>query len=40
MVSWKSGSCVRGVQEATTTRFRPNSRTVSVIFLWVSWEQV
>src|SRR4030042_1636922 len=39
MVSWKVGSWVRGVQEATTTRFRLCSLMRSLIIPWASWEQ-
>ncbi len=39
-VSWNRISCVRGVQEATTTRLIPLSSTAALIFSWVSWEQV
>ena len=35
-----SGSCVRGVQAATTMRFRPRSRICWTMRSWVSWAQV
>ena len=38
--SWKSGSWVRGVQEATITRFRPCSRIAAMICWTLSCEQV
>ena len=40
MVSWKRGSWVLGVHDATTTRFRAYSLMISTIFFWVSCEQV
>ncbi len=40
IVSRNMGSCVRGEQEATITRFRPCSLTAFLIFSWVSCEQV
>lgn len=39
IVSWNRGSCVLGVQAATTTRFSPFSRITSAMWSWVSWEQ-
>ena len=40
MVFWNSGSCVLGVQLATTTLFRLCSFTICLIFSCVSCEQV
>ena len=39
-VSLNSDSCVRGEQDATTTRFSLCSLIISLIFFWVSEEQV
>ena len=39
-VSWKIGSCVRGVQLATTTRFRSCSSILSLISVRLSDEHV
>ena len=35
-----SGSCVRGVQAATTMRLRPRARICWTMRSWVSWAQV
>ena len=40
IVSWNNGSWVRGVHEATITRFKLCSFIVSTIFVCVSAEQV
>ena len=40
IVSWNKGSCVRGVHEATTTRFSPCSSICSRMRSCVSCEQV
>jgi hypothetical protein len=40
IVFWNSGSCVLGVQLATTTRLRLCSLIISLIFSCVSCEQV
>ena len=39
IVSWKSGSWVRGVQEATTMRLRFWSLMICFIDSWLSWAQ-
>ena len=40
MVSWNRGSWVRGEHDATTTRLICFSLITSLMWVWLSWEQV